>query len=99
MQTRFRVEGALARWKRSSFAVPWVMAICSAPLGAQVRANPPAMGIPDNPSVVGDNTGLAVEAQAWLMELIRVNTTNPPGNEQQAAKYIAGILSKEGIPA
>ena len=89
----------MARWKRWSFAVPWVMAICSAPLGAQVRANPPAMGIPDNPSVVGDTTGLAVEAQGWLMELIRVNTTNPPGNEQQAAKYIAGILSKEGIPA
>ncbi len=31
------------------------------------------------------------------MELVKINTTNPPGNEQQAAKYIAGILTKEGI--
>jgi acetylornithine deacetylase/succinyl-diaminopimelate desuccinylase-like protein len=40
---------------------------------------------------------LALEAQGWLMELIKINTTNPPGNEQQTAKYIAGILTKEGI--
>ena len=30
---------------------------------------------------------------------MRINTTNPPGNEQAAAKYIAGILQKEGIPS
>jgi acetylornithine deacetylase/succinyl-diaminopimelate desuccinylase-like protein len=28
-----------------------------------------------------------------------MNTTNPPGNEEVTAKYIAGILDKEGIPA
>jgi acetylornithine deacetylase/succinyl-diaminopimelate desuccinylase-like protein len=55
------------------------------------------MGIPENPSAAGDTTALALEAQGWLMELIKINTTNPPGNEQQAAKYIAGILTKEGI--
>jgi acetylornithine deacetylase/succinyl-diaminopimelate desuccinylase-like protein len=40
---------------------------------------------------------VAKEAQAWLAELIRINTTNPPGNEQAAAKYVAAILVKEGI--
>jgi acetylornithine deacetylase/succinyl-diaminopimelate desuccinylase-like protein len=55
------------------------------------------MGIPDSPSLVGDTSALAREAQDWLVELVKINTTNPPGNEQQAAKYIAGILNKEGI--
>src|SRR5262249_21075769 len=47
----------------------------------------------------GDTSGLAREATTWLTELIKINTTNPPGNEEAAAKYIAGILQKEGIKA
>src|SRR5208282_3685697 len=31
------------------------------------------------------------------VELVKINTTNPPGNEQAAAKYLAGVLTKEGI--
>ncbi len=46
-----------------------------------------------------DLAKLADEAAIWLAELIRINTTNPPGNELAAAKYLAGILEKEGIPA
>ena len=85
-------------WKRWSFLISCVVAICCvAPARAQVRQNPPAMGIPETPSMVGDTTALAREAQDWLVELVKINTTNPPGNEQQAAKYIAGILTKEGI--
>jgi acetylornithine deacetylase/succinyl-diaminopimelate desuccinylase-like protein len=37
------------------------------------------------------------EAIGWLQGLIRINTTNPPGNELAAAKYLAGILDREGI--
>lgn len=33
-----------------------------------------------------------------LQNLIRINTTNPPGNEIEAVKYIAGVLKKENIP-
>ena len=55
------------------------------------------MGIPAGPDLVGDTTNLAREAQGWLVDLIKINTTNPPGNEQAAAKYIADILTKEGI--
>jgi acetylornithine deacetylase/succinyl-diaminopimelate desuccinylase-like protein len=39
------------------------------------------------------------EAIVWLQDLIRINTSNPPGNEIVAAKYIADVLKKEGIPS
>jgi acetylornithine deacetylase/succinyl-diaminopimelate desuccinylase-like protein len=32
-----------------------------------------------------------------LSNLIRINTTNPPGNETKAAKYLAETLEKEGL--
>ncbi|HEV2618279.1 MAG TPA: M20/M25/M40 family metallo-hydrolase [Candidatus Acidoferrales bacterium] len=41
---------------------------------------------------------LYIDALGWLQGLIRIDTTNPPGNEMAAAKYLAGILQKEGIP-
>jgi acetylornithine deacetylase/succinyl-diaminopimelate desuccinylase-like protein len=37
------------------------------------------------------------EAIALLQGLIRINTTNPPGNEQAAAEYLAEVLSREGL--
>src|SRR2546427_6161394 len=46
-----------------------------------------------------DMLQLTAEAQTWLTDLIRINTTNPPGNELEAAKYIQGVLQKENIPA
>jgi len=87
------------RRKRWSFFIASVVVIwAAAPLRAQIRQGPPAMGIPDNnTSLVGDTSALAREAQDWLVELLKINTTNPPGNEQQAAKYVAGILTKEGV--
>jgi acetylornithine deacetylase/succinyl-diaminopimelate desuccinylase-like protein len=33
-----------------------------------------------------------------LRDLIRFDTSNPPGNERPAVDYIAGILTKEGVP-
>jgi len=58
-----------------------------------------AQTTPGIPSVAAPNMGtLPQEAVAWLEGLIRINTTNPPGNELAAANYIAGILEKEGIP-
>ena len=70
----------------------------SIPVAAQVApAAPP--GIPMNPSPIGDTSAIAKEAHSWLADLIKINTTNPPGNEQLAAMYIAGVLEKEGIKA
>jgi acetylornithine deacetylase/succinyl-diaminopimelate desuccinylase-like protein len=37
------------------------------------------------------------EVVNFLSELIRINTTNPPGNETIAAKYLAEHLSREGF--
>jgi acetylornithine deacetylase/succinyl-diaminopimelate desuccinylase-like protein len=46
-----------------------------------------------------DLARIAEEATEWLAGLIRIDTTNPPGNELAAARYLAGILEREGIPA
>lgn len=51
------------------------------------------------PTQVADTSLIAKEATQWLADLIRINTTNPPGNEAEAAKYIAAILKQEGIPS
>src|ERR1700691_5642945 len=40
---------------------------------------------------------LGDEAQAWLSDLVRINSVNPPGNEAVVAKYIAAIFQKESI--
>lgn len=37
------------------------------------------------------------EVTTLLSDLIHINTTNPPGNETEAAKYLAGTLAKEGF--
>jgi acetylornithine deacetylase/succinyl-diaminopimelate desuccinylase-like protein len=39
------------------------------------------------------------ETLAILQGLVRIDTTNPPGNETKAAEYLKSILDKEGIPA
>ena len=75
------------------------LSVLSCNLNAQVAQRAPALGIPQTPPLVGDTRALALEAQNWLVDLLKINTTNPPGNEQAAAKYIAGVLAKEGITA
>ena len=37
------------------------------------------------------------ELIAWLSTLLKIDTTNPPGNEAVAAKYIFNLLLKEGL--
>ncbi|HVP17119.1 MAG TPA: M20/M25/M40 family metallo-hydrolase [candidate division Zixibacteria bacterium] len=37
------------------------------------------------------------EVTSFLSGLIRINTTNPPGNETKAAKYVAEALEKDGF--
>ena len=68
----------------------------SIPVAAQgiPQAEPRAQA---NASSLGNISAIAKEAEVWLAELIKINTSNPPGNEEAAAKYIAGILDKEGV--
>ena len=37
------------------------------------------------------------EAAGWLLGYLRIDTSNPPGNERRAAEYLAAILAREGI--
>jgi acetylornithine deacetylase/succinyl-diaminopimelate desuccinylase-like protein len=41
---------------------------------------------------------LNAETLRHYTALLRINTSNPPGNETEAAKYLAGVLQQEGIP-
>ncbi len=37
------------------------------------------------------------ETVRWLREYLQIDTTNPPGNEREAAEFLAAILEGEGI--
>ncbi|HEV3037172.1 MAG TPA: M20/M25/M40 family metallo-hydrolase [Candidatus Angelobacter sp.] len=39
------------------------------------------------------------EAVKFLADLVKIDTSNPPGNETRAAEYIKGVLAEEGISA
>jgi acetylornithine deacetylase/succinyl-diaminopimelate desuccinylase-like protein len=79
----------------------------AAPVYAQTQARPAARAFGQAsaqaastqaaPSSGGDTSQIASDALGWLQNLIRINTTNPPGNELVAAKYVASLLDKEGI--
>jgi len=56
-------------------------------------------GIPASPAAVPTTPAISKEAQGWLADLVKINTSNPPGNEQIAAMYVAGVLAREGIKA
>ena len=70
---------------------------CALPLRAQNRMPAPPAQPASAPSPSSSIVGMENEAISWLQGLIRINTTNPPGNELNAAKYLAAILEREGI--
>jgi acetylornithine deacetylase/succinyl-diaminopimelate desuccinylase-like protein len=48
-------------------------------------------------TAVPDFAKARAEAQQILADLVRIDTSNPPGNESKAAEYIKTLLAKEGI--
>ena len=46
-----------------------------------------------------DWNALRDETVRVLAEYLRIDTTNPPGNELAGARYLQGVLAKEGIEA
>ena len=81
-------------------------------LAACARRAPPLAGPSNAPVLVtptrvtlltvpGDAEWKALgdEATALLSQYIRINTTNPPGNEIAAARWIAEVLRRDGIEA
>src|SRR6266849_6214214 len=71
--------------------LPWIVLALMGFAGLSVHVRAQAPPTPPDLAKLGE------EAQGWLADLIRINTTNPPGNEMAAAKYVSGILQKEGI--
>src|SRR5687768_17053797 len=45
-----------------------------------------------------DWTAVQDEVTHHLQALLRINTVNPPGNETEAAQYLASVASEAGIP-
>lgn len=88
-------------WKHKMLALAGAAAMTvAASLTAVAQGIPSATPVMQaGASPLGNTSAIAREAQGWLADLIKINTSNPPGNEQVAAMYIAGVLKKEGISA
>src|ERR1700681_3483190 len=70
-----RRRGQMVR--RSFFYVLFALLIA-----LTLAPNSPAQTAPGTPAVSSPNMGtLPQESLAWLEGLVRINTTNPPGNE------------------
>lgn len=46
-----------------------------------------------------ESVTLGERARQFLVDLIRLDTTNPPGNETRAAEYLKHVADQYGIPA
>src|SRR6476660_126655 len=53
--------------------------------------------VPTCPAAEIDWTKVRAEAVQLLQELIRIDTTNPPGNERAAALHLQRLLESDGI--
>jgi acetylornithine deacetylase/succinyl-diaminopimelate desuccinylase-like protein len=42
---------------------------------------------------------VSAEVSCWLRRYVQIDTTNPPGNELASARFLEGILAREGIAA
>ncbi|HXX44989.1 MAG TPA: M20/M25/M40 family metallo-hydrolase [Candidatus Acidoferrales bacterium] len=85
-----RIAGIVLLSFLATFAAP-------RPIYAQGAMRLTRVAAQANPSQTPDISQIASDSIGWLQGLIRINTTNPPGNEIVAAKYLAGILDREGI--
>src|SRR3989454_6564415 len=68
------------------------------PSSAPVSVTPAAAALLAAPTEA-DWAALGDEATALLSQYLRINTTNPPGNEIVAARWLAQVLRRDGIEA
>lgn len=82
------------RSTRFPLALILLCSLCSLNLiHAQISRRPLASSrIP--PDRLQQYSDLAVD---WMQQYLRIDTTNPPGNELQAAQFLKKILDQEGI--
>ncbi|MFZ3217504.1 MAG: M20/M25/M40 family metallo-hydrolase [Candidatus Acidiferrales bacterium] len=77
-----------------------LLAFLLSPAPARAQSSPLSPQSPQPLSAADPQLSqIQIEALGWLQGLLRIDTTNPPGNELVAAKYLAAILQKEGIPS
>lgn len=69
------------------------------PSSAPVMETPARVALITAPRGDAEWSALGNEAAALLSQYLRINTTNPPGNEIAAARWLAGVLRREGIEA
>lgn len=74
-------------------ACPVLLAFCFMLVPA-VAAQQAGKGDPEPRSEID---AVAARAAGLLAEYIRIDTSNPPGNEAGAARFLAGVLQAEGI--
>ena len=72
----------------------WVVAIAVAVTLASALVTRPVGGAPPL-----DWDALGAEAVALLTDYLKIDTTNPPGNEIAAARFLKAIFDREGIEA
>ena len=77
----------MSRSRRSVFVVP---ALAIALLSAGLSCG-------KSEAVAEDPTDR--EAEQYLVDYLKIDTSNPPGRETSAAKYLQAILAKEGLRA
>lgn len=56
----------------------------------------PVCGFPQDQYLV-DWDAVGDQTIQHLVDLVRINTSNPPGNETKAANYLQAALASEGI--
>ncbi|HXF96235.1 MAG TPA: M20/M25/M40 family metallo-hydrolase [Gemmatimonadales bacterium] len=69
------------------------------PASEPVRYLPEQVALIAPPAGERDWRALGNEAARLLSQYLRINTTNPPGNEIEAARWLAAVLRREGIEA
>jgi acetylornithine deacetylase/succinyl-diaminopimelate desuccinylase-like protein len=67
------------------------------PSSAPVMELPKRVALLELPQNDREWKTLGDEAAALLSQYIRINTTNPPGDEMHAARWLAEVLKREGI--
>ncbi len=77
---------------------PGVQTTIDGPSSAPVRELPRRAALIAAPA--GDDwLDIGREATELLGQYLRINTTNPPGNEIEAARWLQAVLAREGIAA
>lgn len=83
-----------ARWR----ALLAVVLICGAGLGALVWFNHRAAREIESQMFIPRKEHLTPEIEL-LRQYVRIDTSNPPGNEVAGARFLAGLLEKGGVHA